>query len=625
MVAKCFGALDPRDSHVYPDVLRQQEQESCHRARRRMNKRQLRIDAAVRQLVALHATMPGADGLGSGVEDSAMPLRQLINEQLDDIPPAAMQIALHRTSISADEFVACDDAAYIIVTTRDFQNQELNVGGLSFRVSVRPVGGGDISVSDIPAGIAEYVGQGVYRYGFTITQEHAKASHEHATRQRAALAGDPDGWVDVDQLTLTGGNGAAAATADGNPTGESQEIMYEATVTYHGVPLSDKPSRFSVRLSRTYDCLFPGRAFAPGILHKIGTLGNSKKWVNPCEAKLVRVERTPANGRRGKDRDIVAPSFKPGLLSSSDCCTGETDRTGMELPMVTVDLGMGRMAMPTHYCLRSGSRAPFATEIVLDGLGGVDAEAFNGTYAIAASVINGHPSYTRAGKVIWFYDDYWMVTDQSDCQAWDRMPYEKKWQAGVLYSEQRKCLSPGSVSSWRIETPKGLVESPVSVRGNNQRLTVTRHEDIFETKHTSEGKAYQSKTGVRFHHSGGSYVTRRDELLPVLSTRNARARVTRTAPMSWRLESSADNFDWVVLANHQDEAVLTRGSWAAAHWEITRQMTGTVKGHRYFRIVQTRLPEQWPNKLYCAGFELYGRLSDLTKVDAYKRDQCLIC
>ena len=645
-----------------------QEQELCHVERQHMRERQRRIDAAVRRLIQLRATMPGPEGLREGAKVSlkglperhlngqhgaicgamdgngfwpvvvdstgerrvlsrnnlalrlgdddvagdTTPLRQLIREQLDDIPAAAMQLAVHRTSVSADEFVACDDQAYVVITTRDSRNEQLKLGGLRFKVAVRPVGDGcgDAAVPDMPVGLAEYVGEGVYRHGFTITQEHARACQEHAQRQLAARA-EPKG------------GGAAAAQSAATDT--TQEIMYEATVTYHGVPLDEKPRRFSVRLSRTYDCRFPGRPFAAGVLHKIGTLGDSKRWVNPCDAKLVAIQRTPATGRRGKSRDIAAPEYSPGLLGSKDCCTGEADRAGQEMPTVTVDLGVGRMVMPTHYCLRGGSLAPFATEVVLDGIGGVDGAAFNGTYQVQP-FCNGAPSYVRSSgtKVLWYYDDYWVVTERSDCQAWDRVPSSKKWQVGVLYSEQRKCLSPGAVGSWRMAAPKGAVGTPVAVHPHQQRLTVTRHEDVFETRTNSEGKARQVKTCTRYHHSGGGHVTNKNDFKPILSTKNARARVTQTAPMSWRLESSADSFSWVTLSEHRDVTELTRGSYATAHFAITRQITGTTKGHRHFRIVQTRLPEQWPNRLFIAGFELYGTLSDLTKVADYKRDQCVI-
>eukprot|EP00966_Prymnesium_polylepis_P079615 1845011-Prymnesium_polylepis.1 len=97
--------------------------------------------------------------------------------------------------------------------------------------------------------------------------------------------------------------------------------------------------------------MVPGRAFAPGVLHYLGTKAGTCPHKNPHTSNEVVARRStcPSSGG-GKAEALVQHGMQKGGSKLLDCWTD--DRAGS---WVSVDLGAGRTLCPEAYAVRTTS------------------------------------------------------------------------------------------------------------------------------------------------------------------------------------------------------------------------------------------------------------------------------
>ena len=83
---------------------------------------------------------------------------------------------------------------------------------------------------------------------------------------------------------------------------------------------------------------------------------------------------------------------------------------------------------------------------------------------------------------------------------------------------------------------------------------------------------------------------------------------------NWRLEGSNDDKTWAILKTHTIDAALAEEAYSTASWPIQAPAAAAAAAggasYRYFRILQDGKHSHGDNRLFCAGIEFYGLLTE---------------
>jgi hypothetical protein len=83
----------------------------------------------------------------------------------------------------------------------------------------------------------------------------------------------------------------------------------------------------------------------------------------------------------------------------------------------------------------------------------------------------------------------------------------------------------------------------------------------------------------------------------------------------WELQGSNNGAEWTTLRRHDNDETMEQKAFFVAHWAVE----GVTTAYHHFRVRSHGPDSGGQNYLMCAGIELYGTLTEDSKVQLYLR------